>query len=228
MTTPPLATPRLSGPKLSGPMLPPRSGEPPRQLVVLLHGYGADGKDLISLASHWREVLPHALFVSPNGPTPASANPAGFQWFDIPGDDPAERVAGAAAAQAVIRGFLDDLWAQTGLGPEQTVLVGFSQGAMMALNVGLGLVPPVLGIVAFSGMLIPPPDLGTQPGRKPPVCLVHGEIDQVVPLARSLEATDILRRAGYEVNLHTSRGVGHGIDPDGLAFASSFLTSLAA
>ena len=99
---------------------------------------------------------------------------------------------------------------------------------MMALNVGLGLDPPIMGIIGFSGMLIPPPGFGSAgaPAR-PPICLVHGELDQVVPVARSLEATDTLRRAGYEVNLHTSPGIGHGIAPDGMAFASAFIASLA-
>lgn len=213
--------------KLSGPMLAPKSGGNPRQLVVLLHGYGADGDDLISLASHWSDLLPHALFLSPNAPTPASANPAGFQWFEIPRDDPSTRATGAAAAQDVIRTFLTDLWTQTGLGPADTLLVGFSQGAMMALNVGLSLDRPLMGIVAFAGMLIPPPALTDGTSPKMPICLVHGEVDQVVPIARSIEATEALRAKGFEVNFHTSPGLGHGIDPDGLAFASNFIASLA-
>ena len=214
--------------KLSGPMLPPRSGQPPRQAVVLLHGYGSDGNDLIGLAPHWQAVLPDALFVSPNAPigTPMG----GYQWFaiDWAGDRLASRQTGVKQARPVLESFLGDLWSQTGLTAADTILAGFSQGAMMALHTGLGLDRPLAGIIAFSGALLPPD--GLEEGRlaKPPVCLVHGDMDDVVAPALSAEAEAVLRQAGYDVSHHVSRGVGHGIAPDGLEHATAFIARIAA
>ena len=211
--------------KLSGPMLPPKSGGAPQQAVVLLHGYGSDGADLIGLAPHFQGVLPDALFVSPNAPEACPGNPFGFQWFalDYDSDRVANRQHGLPLARPVLVEFLDDLWAQTGLTPEQTILVGFSQGAMLALHVGLSLERPLLGIVAFSGAFVPPAGFGTQPYAKPAVCLVHGDEDGVVDPEFSADADAALRLAGYDVSYHVSPGVAHGIAPDGLAFASDFI-----
>ena len=211
--------------KLSGPMLPPQSGGAPQQAVVLLHGYGSDGSDLIGLAPHFQSVLPDALFVSPNAPEACPGNPFGFQWFalDYTADRVANRQHGLPLARPVLVEFLNDLWAQTGLTPEQTILAGFSQGAMMALHVGLSLERPLLGIVAFSGAFVPPDGFGTKPYAKPAVCLVHGDLDQVVDPELSADAELELRLAGFDVSYHVSPGVGHGIAPDGLAFASDFI-----
>lgn len=209
--------------KLSGPMLPPKSGRMPRQLVVLLHGYGADGKDLIGLGSYWREALPEALFVSPNAPQPCAENPLGYQWFPLDLNRTISRVTGAADARDVLIGFLNDLWAQTGLSAHDTFLVGFSQGAMMALHVGLSLDEPVLGIVSFSGALVPPERFEQGYSPRPPICLVHGDLDQVVHPRLSQEASIALQAQGFEVSYHVSPGAAHGIAPDGLEFATDFI-----
>lgn len=215
--------------KLSGPMLPPLSGNPPRQAVVLLHGYGSDGNDLIGLAPHWQPILPDALFVSPNAPDMSQQLAHGFQWFDIAFDEGklAQRQIGAASAHPVLAEFLQDLWSQTGIAPEQTILAGFSQGAMMALHVGLSLPHTLMGIISFSGMLLPPESFGSSLVPKPPVCLVHGDQDGVVEPHHSAEAAATLISAGYDVRYHVSQGVAHGISPDGLAFASDFIASVA-
>lgn len=214
--------------KLSGPMLPPASGELPSQAVVLLHGYGSDGNDLIGLAPHWQGILPGAVFVSPNAPEPCRSSGAGFQWFDIAfdGDRLASRQLGVAQARPVLLEFLDDLWRQSGLGPENTILVGFSQGAMMALHAGLSLDRPLMGIIAFSGALVPPTGFVDPAREKSRVCLVHGDMDGVVDPALSAEADAVLRQAGHAVSYHVSPGVGHGIAPDGLAFATDFIRQL--
>lgn len=213
---------------LSGPMLPPKSGTAPGQAMVLLHGYGSDGTDLIGLGRYWRDLFPDMLFVSPNAPDVCAENPMGFEWFPLAIDRLAGRMEGAAAARPVIVSFLIDLWAQTGLSAKDTILCGFSQGAMMALHVGASLDQPLCGVVAFSGAFIPPEGFGQKPFAKPPVCLVHGDMDGVVDPDLSREAAEVLSRSGFEVSYHVSRGVAHGIAPDGLDFASSFMLALLA
>jgi len=200
-------------------MLPPKSGGAPKQLMVLLHGYGADGADLLGLGWEWRDLWPEMLFVAPNAPDPYARNPAGYQWFDLEGDPLTFRKDGADKVRPVIVNFLIDLWAQTGLSARDTVLCGFSQGAMMALNVGTSLDREVAAIVSFSGLLIPP-DAYT---AKPPVALIHGEFDPVVAPQFSVDAETVLRAEGFSVERHLSPGLGHGIAPDGIAFSIDFL-----
>jgi len=199
--------------KLSGPMLPPKSGGAPKQLMVLLHGYGADGRDLIGLGGEWRDGYPDMLFVSPNAPWQ-------FEWFAL-SDRPVEdfRREGADMARPVIVNFLIDLWAQTGLTARDTVLAGFSQGAMMALHTALSLDQPVRAVLSFSGALIPP----AQPWSKPPVALIHGDLDQLVPTRLSNDAKAALEVAGVQTELFIEQGMSHGIAPDGIGFASRFL-----
>lgn len=213
--------------KLSGPMLAPKSGAQPSHAVVLLHGYGSDGADLIGLAPHWQDILPDALFVSPNAPETCRVNASGYQWFDIDyeGDRLASRQLGVVQARPVLVEFLTDLWSQTGVPPQRTILSGFSQGAMMALHVGLSLPEPLMGIIAFSGAFVPAAGFAEGKFAKPPVCLVHGDLDPVVDPEFSADADVALRLAGYDVAYHVSPGVGHGIAPDGLAFASAFIAN---
>lgn len=215
--------------KLSGPMLPPASGGEPKQAVILLHGYGSDGADLIGLAPHWQDLLPDAVFISPNAPEQCRQTAFGFQWFDISfdGDRVASRQVGLVKARPVLVEFLDDLWSQTGVTPENTILAGFSQGAMMALHVGLSLPQRLMGIIAFSGAFVPPEGFGTSVVAQPPVCLVHGDMDQVVDPELSADAEVALRLSGYDVSYHVSEGVGHGIAPDGLDFATQFIARVA-
>lgn len=208
---------------LSGPMLPPRSGAAPKQLMVLLHGYGSDGADLISLGHHWGPMMPDMMFVSPNAPDVCDVNPGGYQWFPIRTDRTIARVEGAGAAHPILLGFLAELWGQTGIAPADTFLVGFSQGAMMALHVGLSLDQPLAGIVAFSGALVPP--TGLEDGKLPkvPVCLIHGDLDTMVDPKLSAEAATTLTRLGYDLSYHRSPRTAHGISEDGLDFATSFV-----
>lgn len=212
--------------KLSGPLLPPRNGAAPRQIVVLLHGYGADGSDLIGLGNHWGQMLPDTLFVAPNAPTPCAGNPFGFEWFPLAVDRIAGRIEGARSAAPVIVEFLEDLWAQTGLTAGDTFLTGFSQGAMMALHVGTALPAKLKGIVAFSGAFVAAE--GFPRAEKSPVALIHGELDQVVDPDLSRQAAQELAAAGHDTRLHISPGIAHGIAPDGLDFATAFLVGQSA
>ena len=215
--------------KLSGPMLLPASGVAPQQAVVLLHGYGSNGEDLIGLAPHWRGTLPEALFVAPNGPTQSDGFGDGYQWFevDFTGDRLAARQTGVITARPILVQFLEDMWAQTGILPQDTILAGFSQGAMMALHVGLSIPTPLMGVIAFSGALLPPDGFDDSSRAKPPVCIIHGDMDDVVGPDLSADADVALRLAGYDVSYHVSEGVGHGISADGLDFATGFIARLA-
>ena len=214
--------------KLSGPMLAPANGGDPDCAVVLLHGYGSDGNDLIALAPHWQDQLPGALFVAPNAPE--ALGMGGFQWFaiDWTGDRLSSRQTGVTKARPVLVDFLNALWEQTGIAPARTILAGFSQGAMMALHVGTSLPKDqqLLGVIGFSGAFLPPEGFGGPELARPPVCLVHGDRDEVVDPEHSAEAAALLRQGGLSVAYHVSRGAGHGIAPDGLDFATDFVAGL--
>ena len=191
-------------------------------LVVLLHGYGADGNDLIGLADPLAPHLPNTAFVAPNAPSPCTNNPMGYQWFPIPwldGSSPVEAGIGAAAAAKTLNIYLDTLPQAEGVGPERTVLVGFSQGTMMSLEVGLRREGSVAGIVGFSGRLLRPEALKAEVVSRPPILLVHGDMDEVVSPSSMPEAAAALTDAGLEVETHVSQGIGHGIAPDGLTLA---------
>ena len=204
-------------------MLAPHSGQPPMQLMVLLHGYGSDGNDLIGLGQHWGPVLPQMLFVSPNAPNPCAGNPFGYEWFPLDVDRIAGRIEGAKRARPLVVEFLETLWAETGVTAAETFLVGFSQGAMMALHVGTALEQRLCGVIAFSGAFVPADGFAEGKFAKPPVALIHGELDGVVDPDLSRQALVDLRAAGFEAGLHISKGVAHGISPDGLDFATSFI-----
>lgn len=193
---------------------------------MLLHGYGADGADLLGLADPLGPHLPDTAFVAPDAPEPCRGNPFGFQWFPIPrldGSSPEEAEAGMVRSAAAIDAFLDARLAEEGLAPEALALIGFSQGTMMALHVAPRRAAPVAGVIGFSGRLIAPERLAAEAVVTPPVLLVHGDADEMVPFASMGEAADSLAAAGFEVYTHVSRGVGHGIAPDGLSLALQFL-----
>ena len=202
---------------LSGPRLPPAKGNA-TELVVLLHGYGADGNDLIGLAPHWQRLLPGAAFVAPNAPDRVPGAPSGFQWFPIARLDPHEVQGGVAMAAPRITEFLDAELARLGLPPERLVLAGFSQGAMLALH--LGLRRSVAAIVGFSGLLADPPPAD---GPKPPILLTHGSADDVIPAGAMFAAAGSLGTMGLGVQWHLAPGMGHGIDEKGLSLAGNFL-----
>lgn len=197
-----------------------------KSLVVFLHGYGADGADLLGLADPLGQHLPDTVFVAPDAPERCAGNPFGWQWFPIPrldGSSEEEAAAGLAAAARDIDAFLDARLAEEGLPASALALVGFSQGTMMGLHVVPRRAEPVAGIVGFSGRLLNPERLETDAISKPPVLLVHGDADEMVPPQSLNEAADALVKAGFEVYAHVSRGVGHGIAPDGLSVALAFL-----
>lgn len=203
-----------------------RGAAAPRALLVFLHGYGADGADLLGLADPLAPHLPGVQFLAPDAPEPCQGNPFGRQWFPIPwldGSAESAAEAGLLAAAEDLNHFLDARLAETGLPPSALALVGFSQGAMMALHVAPRRAAPVAGIVAISGRLIAPELLGVQARVKPPVLLIHGDQDAVVPFQDMALAGNALVGAGFETYGHVMQGTGHGIAPDGLGAALGFL-----
>lgn len=209
---------------LTGPERPAASGEAD-SLVILLHGYGADGHDLIGLADPLGPHLPNTRFMAPNAPQRCLNNPMGYQWFPIPrldGTPEAEARAAAAESYRLLDEWFDAV-AEAGTPPERTAVVGFSQGTMMALQVGLRRRKAFAGIVGFSGRLLDANRLAGEIVAKPPVLLVHGDQDPMVPVESLKEAADALVRAGVETYAHVSKGVAHAIAPDGLGLALQFI-----
>ncbi|MCU0856444.1 MAG: prolyl oligopeptidase family serine peptidase [Rhodobacteraceae bacterium] len=195
-------------------------------VVVLLHGYGADGTDLLGLAEPLAPHMPDTVFVAPDAPERCVNNPFGYQWFPIPWlDGSSEEAANASrtASAAQVDAFLDRLLEEEGITPSQLVLFGFSQGTMMSLHVAPRRREPIAGIVGFSGRLLDPGKLAAEARSKPPVLLVHGDADDIVPISSLAEAGDALTRAGFETYAHVMKGTAHGIAADGLSVALAFM-----
>ena len=208
---------------LRGPSQAPLSGRPAKQLVALLHGLGADGNDLIGLAPNLAPVLPDAAFVAPDAPWPCDMGPAGRQWFSLQEFSEASVAAGARRAAEPLNNFIDSELSRLGLNDSQLVLVGFSQGCMMALHVALRRPACCAAVVGFSGMLVDGANLEAELVSRPPILLVHGDADGVVPPACLPAAEAALKALNVPVSAHMRPGLAHGIDGEGLALAGDFL-----
>ncbi len=210
---------------LDGPRLEPAGGGAARQLVVLCHGVGADGHDLIGLAPAWSHAVPSAAFVAPSAPEHYDQDPhgSGRQWFSVADRTPSVMARGVRTAAALLGSFVDAELERLGLPATAYVLMGFSQGAMTVLFTGLRRPAAPRAILAYSGALLAPETLGSELRNRPPVLLVHGEADDVVPVVRSRDAERDLRAAGVPVEAHYTPGLGHGIDEDGIRRGGVFL-----
>lgn len=213
--------------ELDGPRLEPRGGNAKR-LVVFLHGYGADGNDLIDIGRAWQPMLPDTAFVSPHAPEPCGQAPVGRQWFALTFRDPNERWVGVNKAAPVLNAFLDKELARRNLPPSALALVGFSQGTMMSLHVGLRRPVAPAAIVGYSGMLVlpqdgPPETVAAEIASRPPVLLVHGDRDELIPAQALFHGAQSLAALEVPVEWHLSQGVGHGIDQEGLRHGGEFL-----
>jgi phospholipase/carboxylesterase len=209
--------------RLTGPTRPPQSGGTPRRLVILLHGLGADGNDLIGLQQYWGRLVPDAEFISPNAPFPCDMAPYGYQWFSVQDRTPAAVLAGVRAAAPMLDAFIDEELQKRGLAESDTALVGFSQGTMMSLYVGLRRANALAGILGYSGRLIAPELLAGELRSRPPVLLVHGTHDPLVPFESLAHAETALKAAGVPVETLACPGVEHSIDPEGLQRGGAFL-----
>jgi len=214
--------------EIDGPRIAPRSGTP-KQLVAFLHGYGADGNDLIDIGRAWAALLPDAAFVSPHAPHPCGQAPTGREWFPLTFRDPGERWAGVNSAAPGLNAFLDAELARLSLPQSALALVGFSQGTMMSLHVGLRRPVAPAAIVGYSGMLAMPEDVDPEKfaaeiRSRPPVLLVHGDQDPLIPVDALFHAAQSLAALDVPTEWHISPGVGHGIDQEGLRQGGEFLS----
>jgi phospholipase/carboxylesterase len=207
---------------------PPVSGAAPKSLVVLLHGYGSNAEDLMGLVPYWRDGLPDTAFLAPNAPEACDGVPGGRQWWGFADRSPEARGKGIRLAAEILNGFLDQVLEQQGLGNGRLALVGFSQGTMMALHVGTRRPQAPAGIVGFSGALVDPESLTSEALSKPPVLLVHGDADTMVPPTALPQAAAALTGLGSEVATHISPGLGHSIDEAGLRLGAQFLQKVLA
>jgi phospholipase/carboxylesterase len=208
---------------IDGPRIPPASGGKAKNLVVFLHGYGADGNDLIGIGRDWARALPHTAFVSPNAPELCAGAPMGRQWFQLTMRDPREFAQGVASARPALDAFLDAELQRHGLDETACALVGFSQGTMMALHAGPQRKRRLAAILGFSGLLADATSLAGDAIQRPPILLVHGDRDDLIPVAAVFAAAQGLAAAEIPVQWHISPGVPHGIGPDGIEIGLAFL-----
>ena len=208
---------------LSGPVQKPLAGGRAKQLVVLLHGYGSDGNDLIGLAPQWAPLIPDAEFAAPHAPYPCEMAPFGRQWFSLAEDSPAARLAGVRATAALVNAFLDEALAARGLSDSRMAMVGFSQGTMMSLFVAPRRAIAPAAVVGYSGALIGPQELAGEIRSRPPMLLIHGDADPVVPYSELAWAKKALSALGVPVTVETRPRLPHSIDERGLMLGGRFL-----
>ncbi len=215
-----------SFPLLEGPALAPKTAGRPEQLVLFLHGVGADGNDLFGLAPYFQEILPGALFISPDAPFSFDMGPFGYQWFSLRDMSPRARLDGVKGAAPILDAFIDEKLKETGLGEDKLLLIGFSQGAMMALHVGLRRERRIAGIISYSGMLAGIELLAAEIKSRPPVLLTHGDADPVLPVAAIGQAEAALKAAGVPLKAHVRAGLAHGIDDECIRLGGDFAKGL--
>lgn len=209
--------------KLSGPSRPPADGAPAQQLVILLHGLGSDGRDLIALAPHWARILPSAAFISPNAPFNCDMAPMGYQWFSMVDRSPEALASGVRKAATILDNFVEEQMAEHKLTPDKVALVGFSQGTIMSLQVSLRRPAPLAAVVGYSGALLDTDSLGDEIASKPPILLIHGDADEVLPVDALFKATETLAQHEVACQWHVCPGLPHSIDEAGLRLGGQFL-----
>lgn len=210
-------------PLLNGPIVLPEDGKVPDQVVLLLHGVGADGQDLIGMTPYFQKVLPRAIFIAPNAPFPFDMAPFGYQWFSLKEPTPENRLKGTQEAAPHLDQYIERLLAENGMTEDQMALVGFSQGTMMALHVGLRRKRPLAGILGYSGALAGEDLLETEIASRPPVRLIHGDMDAVVPPDLMNHAVEHLTAHGVDVEGHMLKRVGHELSEEAIKLGMEFL-----
>ena len=211
-------------PELSGPVFEPASKQPASSIVLLLHGYGANGEDLIGLAPPLSQALPDTVFLSPNAPFPCEGNPiGGFQWFDVWQNEGKDRIKAVRHAAEIVKAYITAELEKRDLDLSRMVFLGFSQGTMLSLHLGLRLENPCGGIVGYSGRLEASELLEKEIRSRPPVMLIHGEEDPLLPVEMMDAAETELRANHVDISSVRRPGLGHGIDPEGLKLGAAFI-----
>ena len=210
---------------LNGPVIEAVNSQNPKKIVIFCHGYGADGNDLIGLANYFQQILPDAYFISPNAPESCPMNPMGYQWFDFTSNDPDLIWKKVNDAGEILNNFIDNKLNELNLSDKDLSLVGFSQGTMISLHVGLRRIATMSSIVGFSGRLIREDILSDEIKSKPPIYLIHGDQDPMVPYSDTINAAKILEDLDIDVQSHISPNTPHSIAQDGLEIAKKFLSS---
>lgn len=204
----------------------PKSGKKPETMAILLHGLGANGMDLIGLARYWEQNLPDTVFVSPDAPFPCDMAPVGYQWFSLQDRDPHAMLAGVQQVAPVLDDYIDKMLEHYGLTDDKLALVGFSQGTMMSLYAGPRRKNKIAGILGYSGALLGAEGFADPAIQKPPVHLIHGDVDMVVPIGAYHMAKEALSSNGFSVSGGVTSGLGHGIDDEGIESGAAFLSSV--
>ena len=210
---------------ISGPIIEPSSGNPPKQMIIFVHGYGADGNDLIGLANYFQSTLPEAIFLSPHAPEACSMNPSGYQWFDLTSTDPAVLWSKILVAADHLNEFIDSKLLEYNIAEENLALIGFSQGTMMSLHVSLRRKNTMAAVLGYSGRLIGADLLKDDLISKPSIYLIHGDQDPMVPYQESLTAEKVLKEYSVDIKTHISEHTQHSIAEDGLRIGVDFLAS---
>ena len=194
--------------------------------VILLHGYGGDGKDISMLSLNWKRHLTNTIFLCPNGHEPCQINPSGYQWFDLTKDDPKYILNETIKAEKKLNQFIDEVKIKYNLENDKICLSGFSQGCMMSINVGLSEKEKFAGIIGFSGKIINRNELNNRILSKPSTLLIHGDQDEIVPPVNLLEAKDFFERNKIDITTKMLKGCGHNIPVEASSLGLTFLKKI--
>ena len=201
----------------------PENNEEVKSAVILLHGYGGDGKDISMLTLNWKRHLPNTIFICPNGHEKCAINPSGYQWFDLTKEDPSYILEESIKAENVIKKFIEEVKTEYNLSNQQICLSGFSQGCMMSLNVGLTSNEKFLCVVGFSGKIIDQINLKDRIKNSTDTLLIHGDVDQIVPSTHLLEAKDFLIRNNIPVETLLIKNCDHHIPIEASSTALNYI-----
>ena len=208
---------------LDSTIIQPEDNKEIKNAIILLHGYGGDGKDISMLSLNWKRHLPNTIFICPNGHETCSINPSGFQWFDLTKDDPKYILEQSFNAEKKLSQFIEEVKNQFSLDNNKICLSGFSQGCMMSINLGLTLDQEFACIIGFSGKIINQENLKLRKKISTKTVLIHGDSDQVVPANYMLEAKDFLIRNNVEVEAHLIKNCDHSIPVEASSIALNYI-----
>ena len=204
-------------------ILEPLSKAKPKNAVILCHGYGGDGKDISILAGYWRTYLPDTIFICPDAPEKCSASTSGFQWFDLTDETPEQVLSKSLVAEIKLNKLIDEVKEKNNLSANQIVIGGFSQGCMISLQTGIKRKDKINSIIGYSGKIIDTEHLGKNIVSRPSIILMHGDIDQVVPIDGLLEAKNFFSKNNYKIETQIFKNCEHRIPTEGSSLGLQFI-----